>query len=132
MRGLPGGQLVFLLARAWPCSQWQLAHRSQVADHLVQFTKLCANLQQLSWIGSQVFHVCASRLLQHVFSFVTITKTKELDINRILNVSVLENMNKQELCTWYFKLTSQLQVYLCFFKLLDLVLNRDFPHTNSW
>lgn len=70
MQVLPGCQLVLLLARAWSRRQRQLTDRSQVADHFVQFAELSADLQQFAWIGSQVLHISAPRLLQHVFSFL--------------------------------------------------------------
>lgn len=66
VRVLPGGQLVFLLAGSWPCGEWQLADWGQVADHLVKFAELRANLKQLARIGSQVLYIRATRFLQHV------------------------------------------------------------------
>lgn len=82
MHVLPGCQLVLLFAGPWTCGQRQLADGGQVADHLVQFAELGADLQQLAWIGSQVFHVCAARLLQHVLSFMTTNRKRPLEMTR--------------------------------------------------
>lgn len=73
---LPGCQLVLLLAGPWSCGQRQLTHWGQVTDHLIQLAELCANLQQLAWIGSKVFNVCAARLLQHILPFITTRKRR--------------------------------------------------------
>lgn len=83
MHALPGCQLVLLLAGPRSCSQRQLAHRGQVADHLVQFAELGADLQQLAWIGSQVLYVCAARLLQHVLPFMTTDENKALEMTMV-------------------------------------------------
>ena len=65
---VPGGQLVLLLAGAGPGGEGQLAHRGQVADHLVQLAELGADGQQLAGVGSQVLHVRTPGLLQLVLS----------------------------------------------------------------
>lgn len=76
MHELPGRQLVLLLAGPRPCGERQLTDGRQVADDLVQFAELGADLQQLAWVWGQVFHVCAARLLQHILSFMTINERK--------------------------------------------------------
>lgn len=63
---VPRGQLVLLLSGARPGGQGQLAHRRQVADHLVELAELGADLQQLPGVRRQVLHVGAARLLELV------------------------------------------------------------------
>lgn len=80
MNNLPGCQLVLLLAGPRPCSQRQLAHGRQVADHLVQFAELGADLQQLAWIRGQILHVGAARFLQHILSYTRREEKKPLEM----------------------------------------------------
>lgn len=108
---LPGCQLVLLLAGPWSGSQWQLTHWGQVTDHLVQFSELGANLQQLARIGSQVFYVCSARLLQHVLPFMTKAKKKKDEAHvQFNNHKTFNCMSTSKISSSFFPLPNPITV----------------------